>query len=218
MKEKGQSLVEMALMLPILLIMFVGVFEVGYAIRNQLILNTVSREGARFASKSVNMNLNNEVEAQKSYDVVVEHMYDALADTLPNDFDGLVITNIVVQSGFPCEDVENCNCETAIYHPYTSTLILTPEINGYEFYKYTKNAESKINVAELSQEMLLYNNKINCNYQLTGGEEPSLTNHMIMVEIYYSHHQLIGFPGLNLIDPIPLYSKAIFRKNVDRSN
>jgi hypothetical protein len=48
---EGQSLVEMALVMPLLLLMFVGLIEIGFALRNYLVLVNANREGARFAAR-----------------------------------------------------------------------------------------------------------------------------------------------------------------------
>ena len=48
-KEKGQALVEMALVLPILIIILSGIIDFGWIFYNQLALSNSCREGARFA-------------------------------------------------------------------------------------------------------------------------------------------------------------------------
>ncbi len=47
--EKGQSLVEFALILPILLLLVFGIVEFGRAFNTYLIVSNASREGARYA-------------------------------------------------------------------------------------------------------------------------------------------------------------------------
>jgi Flp pilus assembly protein TadG len=47
----GQSLVEMAFITPLLLLMFIGVLEVGWAIRGYIVLLNADREGTRFAAR-----------------------------------------------------------------------------------------------------------------------------------------------------------------------
>ena len=53
--ERGQSLVEMAIITPILILLFLGVFEVGWALRGYLVLANVNRETVRFSVKSGNL-------------------------------------------------------------------------------------------------------------------------------------------------------------------
>lgn len=47
--EKGQAMVEFALILPILLILVCGIIDFGWLFYNQYSLNNGAREGARFA-------------------------------------------------------------------------------------------------------------------------------------------------------------------------
>lgn len=47
--KKGQSLIEFALLLPLLLLLIMGLFDLGRAIFYYSILNTAVREGTRFA-------------------------------------------------------------------------------------------------------------------------------------------------------------------------
>ena len=49
--KQGQSLVEMAIMLPILLIILVGIVELGFALANQMTVTTAAREGARYGAR-----------------------------------------------------------------------------------------------------------------------------------------------------------------------
>lgn len=47
-EERGQSLVEIAIFLPVLLIILVGIVEVGHALTAYLVIANAAREGARF--------------------------------------------------------------------------------------------------------------------------------------------------------------------------
>ena len=49
-KEKGQALVEMALILPVLLLLLCGIIDFGWISYNKLSVSYVSREGARYAA------------------------------------------------------------------------------------------------------------------------------------------------------------------------
>lgn len=48
--EKGQSIVEMAISLPIILLILCGIIDFGWIFSNQLILNNCSRESARYGA------------------------------------------------------------------------------------------------------------------------------------------------------------------------
>ena len=47
--DRGQSLIEFALVLPVLIILLVGVFDLGRAVMMSETLNTAVREGTRYA-------------------------------------------------------------------------------------------------------------------------------------------------------------------------
>ena len=49
-EERGNSLVEMALMLPVCLILFLGIFEVGFLLFAHVQVANAAREGARYGS------------------------------------------------------------------------------------------------------------------------------------------------------------------------
>ncbi|HID63624.1 MAG TPA: hypothetical protein EYP49_12940 [Anaerolineae bacterium] len=49
-EERGQSLVELAIFLPILLLILVGIVEVGHALTAYLVIANAAREGARFGA------------------------------------------------------------------------------------------------------------------------------------------------------------------------
>ena len=52
--EKGQAMVEFALVLPILIMLVCGICEFGWIFSNQIIANNASREAARFAAVHLN--------------------------------------------------------------------------------------------------------------------------------------------------------------------
>lgn len=47
--ERGQAMVEFALVLPLLLILLCGIIDFGWLYYNQITLNNAAREGARYA-------------------------------------------------------------------------------------------------------------------------------------------------------------------------
>jgi Flp pilus assembly protein TadG len=48
-RERGQAMVETAIAIPLLLVLMVGIFEVGRAYETWQVLTNAAREGARFA-------------------------------------------------------------------------------------------------------------------------------------------------------------------------
>ncbi len=83
----GQSLVETALILPILLLMLLGVFEVGWALRGFLVLTNVNREADRFAARGVYLNFSNKEDPTKvGYEKIYSHSIDSLSKQLNPNF------------------------------------------------------------------------------------------------------------------------------------
>jgi len=52
-KVRGQNLVEITLIMPIVLLLFAGMVEVGFAVQSHVIVSSAVREGARFGSRGV---------------------------------------------------------------------------------------------------------------------------------------------------------------------
>ena len=53
--ERGQSMVEFAMVLPFLLVIVLGVVEVGYALLDQHIVTKLAREGANLISRDATL-------------------------------------------------------------------------------------------------------------------------------------------------------------------
>ena len=49
-EQRGASLVELALVLPLFMLMIAGIVDLGWAFNNFMIITNASREGARYAS------------------------------------------------------------------------------------------------------------------------------------------------------------------------
>jgi hypothetical protein len=99
-RQRGQSLAELALVLPLLLMILVAMVEVGWAMRADLTVTTACREGARFASRRV-----------FEYEEIQEVVYVAMLPLHPV-FDGpdanatIIITKVRIDAeGSPPEIV-----------------------------------------------------------------------------------------------------------------
>lgn len=56
-KERGQNFVELALTLPIILLLFFGMIEIGFATHSYVVVANAAREGARFGARGVHVPL-----------------------------------------------------------------------------------------------------------------------------------------------------------------
>ncbi|MEM7349077.1 MAG: TadE family protein [Chloroflexota bacterium] len=122
-RQFGQSLVEMAVVAPVLLFIFLGLIEVGWAIRGYLVLLSTGRETARVASRGEYLDWADIVEgadAEDTYGIGTTVRYDEIlthtatllnANNLgltlgENNGDGpngtFILTHYLVDSGEPC--------------------------------------------------------------------------------------------------------------------
>ena len=141
--ERGQSLVEMAVIIPLLAFMFIGLIEVGWAIRGYLVLLTTNRETTRFAARGEYLNFEGrdmpeeEVAGRVGYNSVFTHTNNILTNNrlaldlvddqgnpllqpLPAASQGsFIISHYLIDTGYPCklsddpDDEDNYDCSEA---------------------------------------------------------------------------------------------------------
>ncbi len=80
--EDGQAMLEFALVLPIFLLILCGILDFGWLYYNQLALNNICREGARYAV----------VSTAENHDTsgILRHIENFIEDTYP--IEGIVVT------------------------------------------------------------------------------------------------------------------------------
>jgi hypothetical protein len=119
--KKGQSLVEMALVLPIILILFMGMIEFSRIFGSYLLINHASREGARLAAIG---KTDAEIQANVASKVNILDVSDLEIILTPGD--GARVTG---------EDVRVCvKYKLEIYAPLITSFISNPfqmEANTY---------------------------------------------------------------------------------------
>jgi hypothetical protein len=186
-KEKGQGLVEMAIVTPILIFMLLGVFEVGWALRGYLVLTNVNREITRFAIRpnylSYTVKNNNPPTAtfpitpayvSVGYNQVLSYTYETLSNQLPMIFSSgvtsstMIISHMVIDTGLPCKEGVNCKCNDFVTVPsYISStdvltlddLILHPGVPGYEYFYSAKFPLTSTRVTKFNYEQEALNLK-----------------------------------------------------------
>ena len=93
--EKGQSMVETALVLPLILLLLFGIFDFGWLFYNKLQVQNCAREGARFAA--VNYDIDNDV---KSKDDIKKYVKDMEMNGLTFDIDVNATADGVHKNGY----------------------------------------------------------------------------------------------------------------------
>lgn len=220
MTQKGQSLVEMALATPLLIFILIGLFEVGYVIRDFMIIDYFTREVARYASRSDVLNF----EEATGYQRVVKHAHNILDQDV-----GIIISLYDVPSQLPCEPRKraepvgmdfwpNCDCELAMSSPYQTVTVRSPASDFQLRYRTDPTLVTRLDDNALIQQLNYGNFMLNCEKMKQSLSTVPMGNHTIVIEVFKEHYQLFGFPLISnpLTDPIPVYSKMVMRQTYNR--
>jgi hypothetical protein len=208
--NRGQALVEMALILPILLLLFAGLIELGFSFYDYLTVVNAAREGARFAAKMP--------------DYTVEEIVE-----VTNKATQPVLTDFTLKDEWG-EDVLDAEGRL-ITNPERASVIVSrlsapvPE----DGYSYTYNilegypsAVGKAALAPADQVIPIHSSRV------TEGRVDSIAQEVeaalqgatfeedaqfVIVEVVYDHPQVIRLFKIGEIipDPIPLSSLTLMR-------
>lgn len=211
--DKGQSLVELALTLPLLLLMFAGLVEIGAALRNYLVVVNANREGTRFAARGRWFDTDEEVDLifqrviaaagieQRSGDLVQFLRTGSIGDLDENTT--LAVHYIEVPDQI--DDVGGVTDEAAtIYGPwYTGTL---------------HYGESRVDANAVASAAQAENKEFNAKYFVQDEllDIPSEDNFVIL-ETWFEHEQLLKLPIFTEILPekFTLYARSQMRVTLD---
>lgn len=189
--EEGQGLIELTLVLPVLLLLFLGLIELGLALRAQLVLVNANREAARFAARGTFTDQQ-----------IADRALVAFSGQLPVTTDGSGANTGIIITRFhiPADPGEQATYDTPVYA--TGALTHT----------------SKINPAEYELALKTQNDAFNDQLLATHKDAVRTTNDVVVVEIYYYHNQLLHAPIVEWIFPEPmvLYSWTTMRIGANR--
>lgn len=217
MRECAQGLVEFVITLPILIFFLIGVFELGWLMRDYLIIYNVSREAARFASRSDILDLS---AADVGFNKVYTHTINTLSEELPYSRMVLIVSVISIDAREACnpKNLMACDCLAARTNPYSTTLVRQPEMLSYTNYitrfPYSSTEQSMLDFPKVVERMSEESRQFNCELQKrTGGVATLLPNNMVTAEIAYEHHQLFGFPVISnpYTDPLVIHVSTSMR-------
>jgi hypothetical protein len=214
--QRGQSLVETALITPLLLLMFLGVIEVGWALRGYLVLLNANREATRFAARGAYLDFSQPDIEKVGYQFVL-------------------ITHLDIDTGYPCEDQDcddECSANPDSVYPNDDLVILPPPVGaGYGsdpalIISDTFRAQYGIGAPNhttlitdtLWEGLRAQNEALNCQLMAKDPAVSPSPNSVIIVEIFYDQPQLLGVPIVSnrFTDPIPLYTHTMMRIAVSR--
>jgi len=195
--QNGQSLVEIALLLPVLIIMFLGLIELGMMMRAYLVVVNANREGTRLASRGVY-----EDEQIAGYTLGAFSGQLPVRTTGANANVGIVVTHftVSVQSG-----VHTGGWKKPVY--VTGTLQTGDPARDQKI-----RDQMLLNPQEELERLIDSTRKINEGLSKEPGG--TATGHeMIVVEVLYQLPQTLHAPIVEWIFPEPmlLYSRTSMR-------
>jgi hypothetical protein len=202
-KRQGQGLVEIAFALPVLLILLIGVVEMGFALRSYLVVVNAAREGARFASR-----------ARYSDQYVGERIVSS---------GGVQGTDPVGNpTPFLCTTGEGRNTGIIVTHiPMTSsggidlseiTIWLTGVIAITDIRPICED-DSMVSLAEISARHAEATGDIST--ARAAAELPPGDNHIVVVEVFFAHYPLWNIPLVPLPSPWLMRASAEMRVMTD---
>jgi len=218
-KKSGQSFVELAIVLPLLLFLLIGFVEIGAIIYNYLSLMDVVREAARFAADRdpdvlngdmssyptsacednalhyyldtacvvIGTNFNQDITLNPATDDIAISIFtidnNVVVDRKPNDADG-------VWSLYSDNWTKNCDGS------FRSNTPFFPEMSGDAWYTYQTPTAGPGTPTP------------GAGTTVPGGPTDK---GIVLVEIYYCHHQLLNLPLISDIipNPVPLHAYAV---------
>lgn len=199
-ESRGQSLLEVAIILPVLLIMLYGVVEAGFGLRNYLIVSNANREAARFAARgrftdadvAARLISAGGVVRLNGIDVPFLRTYGADPNT------GIIITHIQMDR------------TGAVV---TSTRYITGVIAENGAVRLLMLGDSMISTTQVVNLQAESTRQINQMRSASGYDQ--LGNHILVVETFFLHHPFVRTRGL-IPDPWVMYARTEMRIFTDR--
>ena len=221
-EERGQSIVEIAIILPVLLILLFGLVEVGFGLRNYLLVVNANREAARFAARGrfsdaqVGDRLVSAggVERIGQVDLPFLRTHGDRANT------GIILTHVHVEAG---GDVISHTAWFSGVVPVEDGAVVPPafqypgrtdirRIGLRDDLGSPLSADTRISMTEVLARH--QGSTVAINAVREANDFDPMDNHVVIVETYYMHHPL----GKDLLpDPWLMYTHMEIRLVADRA-
>jgi hypothetical protein len=202
--DRGQGLLELAVILPVLLILLMGAVEIGFALRDYLIVVNACREGCRFAARG--RFSDQDVGARVVSAGGVVRLGNPPADvpflrTHPMDENtGIIVSHIYMDSAGAV--------------PSHTTWISGVLPSGTGGVGLILAADSQISLTQVVQRHGPATQSINATREKAGYEK--MGNHIVVVEVFFMHHPLWNNPFIPLPDPWMMRAQTEMRVVTDR--
>ncbi len=194
-REKGQSIVEFAIILPFFLLLIIGMVETAFALRSYLYVNTACREGIRFAARGryTDEDTARWMLASGGFTNLDGQQVPFFRTTAPDPNTGVIITYIPIRADGTFGSGRTYVTGT-IYISDSMTLI-TPA--------YSRAGEVDVERHRLET--------IEINNQRAAQGYERLDNQLVIVEVFYAHRTIWNYQPLGFSQILPMYSRAVMR-------
>jgi hypothetical protein len=231
--DRGQSLIEIAIILPILLLLLLGVAEMGMGLRNYLILVNANREAARFAARGRFTDMDTaklvvssggttrevgylvpflRIQHPQMEDPPGSGSFVELTDVRPNA--GVIITHIEFAKDFTFTDtITPTHYVTGVINVRGGEVV-PPQLNfvGRDDIRWLSENDSRLDLVDIRNRHGKDTYDIN---QLRNAEGlDMMSNHVVVVETFYLHRPITE--GL-VPSPWVMYSLMEIRIVSDRA-
>ena len=194
---KGQSMVELALALPVLLIIFLGLIELAILLRAHLVVVNANREAARFAARGT---FTDEQIAERAIFSIRTAPDNEL---LPLRMAGPEANSQIIVTRF---SVPSLASEPATWQPayITGTLGL----------------DSQIDPQAMANQFKAENDQFNDDLIASQPDAVRTMQDVVVVEIFYHHYEVLHAPLVEWVfpDPMVVYSRTVMRIGASRVN
>ena len=191
-KEQGQSFVEIALTLPIILLVFFGMIEVGFAAHSFLVVTNASREGARFGSRGVHVPI----------DEVTSVIETAMQSSLDIVYDGADANTTIIVTQIDIDEDGNYSIyDTGVQ----GSLAVTSSI--------CEPADAPCDASDLDLQDFI---DANLSFNATEGlcnERDGCNSDFVVVEVFHMYESAVmsGFGREIFGDQFPVTGRAVMR-------
>ena len=207
--ESGQALLELIAVLPVLLILLMSLVELGFALRNYLIVVNACREGCRFAARGRfgEEDVSDRVVSAGGRNNLGDFEYPFLRTATMDDVDpntAIIVTNIRTND---------------LGEPITDTLPLVSGVvpDGSGNVRPVDVSDTKISVDQVLERHRAATLDVNAAREAAGYER--MGNDIVIVEVLFMHHPLWrNFYARWAPDPWNMYARAEMRVVTDRES
>ena len=196
-RERGQGLLELVVILPVLLILMVGVAEIGVGLRTYLLVLNANREAARFAARG-RYEDGRVAERVISAGGVVQLGGTAVpflrpSGTEPNT--GIIITHLEM-------DPTGTELTRTVY--YTGVV----PGSGGGVLELTED-DTRLDVGGVLDRQSAVQAEVGVLREAESYEP--VNNHLAAVEVYFAHESLMLSSLVPIPDPWPMYARTVMR-------